>query len=128
MAWGSDSAGYCQTDACHVPLPQIQNGDRKAYALKSKELTGPTKGVIFLEIDVIFNAVSLSFAFLSVLLDFFLFYKLLPTLYYSLTLIPLLFSSTFDSPALLLSSFCLSPPSLVSISSLVPCPSSSFWL
>ncbi|TNM89768.1 hypothetical protein fugu_004002 [Takifugu bimaculatus] len=35
----------------------IQNGERKAYALKSKELTGPTKGVIFLEIDVIFNAV-----------------------------------------------------------------------
>ncbi|KAI4820635.1 hypothetical protein KUCAC02_028607 [Chaenocephalus aceratus] len=29
----------------------------KPYALKSKELTGPTKGVIFLEIDVIFNAV-----------------------------------------------------------------------
>lgn len=63
MARGADSAGYCQTDACHVPLPQIQNGERKAYALKSKELTGPTKGVIFLEIDVIFNAVSLSFAF-----------------------------------------------------------------
>ncbi|CAG00396.1 unnamed protein product, partial [Tetraodon nigroviridis] len=36
---------------------KIQNGERKAYALKSKELTGPTKGVIFLEIDVIFNAV-----------------------------------------------------------------------
>ncbi|TMS03551.1 Multiple C2 and transmembrane domain-containing protein 1, partial [Larimichthys crocea] len=34
----------------------IQNGERKAYVLKSKELTGPTKGVIFLEIDVIFNA------------------------------------------------------------------------
>uniref|UniRef100_A0A3P9C8P8 Multiple C2 and transmembrane domain containing 1 n=1 Tax=Maylandia zebra TaxID=106582 RepID=A0A3P9C8P8_9CICH len=57
VARGADSAGYCQTDACHVPLPQIQNGERKAYALKSKELTGPTKGVIFLEIDVIFNAV-----------------------------------------------------------------------
>lgn len=70
MARGADSAGYCQTDACHVPLPQIQNGERKAYALKSKELTGPTKGVIFLEIDVIFNAVSLSFAFLSLLPDF----------------------------------------------------------
>ncbi|XP_033974636.1 multiple C2 and transmembrane domain-containing protein 1 isoform X3 [Trematomus bernacchii] len=40
-----------------VPLLNIQNGERKAYALKSKELTGPTKGVIFLEIDVIFNAV-----------------------------------------------------------------------
>uniref|UniRef100_A0AAZ1WXI7 C2 domain-containing protein n=1 Tax=Oreochromis aureus TaxID=47969 RepID=A0AAZ1WXI7_OREAU len=57
VARGADSAGYCQTDACHVPLPQIQNGECKAYALKSKELTGPTKGVIFLEIDVIFNAV-----------------------------------------------------------------------
>uniref|UniRef100_A0A3Q2YCX9 Multiple C2 and transmembrane domain containing 1 n=1 Tax=Hippocampus comes TaxID=109280 RepID=A0A3Q2YCX9_HIPCM len=40
-----------------IPLLKIQNGERKAYALKSKELTGPTKGVIFLEIDVIFNAV-----------------------------------------------------------------------
>ncbi|XP_060927638.1 multiple C2 and transmembrane domain-containing protein 1-like isoform X1 [Limanda limanda] len=40
-----------------IPLLHIQNGERKAYALKSKELTGPTKGVIFLEIDVIFNAV-----------------------------------------------------------------------
>ncbi|KAK3539045.1 hypothetical protein QTP86_023489, partial [Hemibagrus guttatus] len=40
-----------------VPLLSIQNGERKAYALKSKELTGPTKGVIFLEIDVIYNAV-----------------------------------------------------------------------
>ncbi|XP_053084804.1 multiple C2 and transmembrane domain-containing protein 1 isoform X4 [Pangasianodon hypophthalmus] len=40
-----------------IPLLSIQNGERKAYALKSKELTGPTKGVIFLEIDVIYNAV-----------------------------------------------------------------------
>ncbi|KAJ8380555.1 hypothetical protein SKAU_G00013330 [Synaphobranchus kaupii] len=40
-----------------IPLLRIQNGERKAYALKNKELTGPTKGVIFLEIDVIFNAV-----------------------------------------------------------------------
>ncbi|KAM9547577.1 multiple C2 and transmembrane domain-containing protein 1 isoform 7-T7 [Salvelinus alpinus] len=40
-----------------IPLLNIENGERKAYALKSKELTGPTKGVIFLEIDVIFNAV-----------------------------------------------------------------------
>uniref|UniRef100_I3K194 Multiple C2 and transmembrane domain containing 1 n=1 Tax=Oreochromis niloticus TaxID=8128 RepID=I3K194_ORENI len=38
-----------------IPLLNIQNGECKAYALKSKELTGPTKGVIFLEIDVIFN-------------------------------------------------------------------------
>ncbi|KAJ8262996.1 hypothetical protein COCON_G00154530 [Conger conger] len=40
-----------------IPLLRIENGERKAYALKNKELTGPTKGVIFLEIDVIFNAV-----------------------------------------------------------------------
>lgn len=40
-----------------IPLLNIQNGERKAYALKTKELTGPTKGVIFLEIDVIFNAI-----------------------------------------------------------------------
>ncbi|XP_062873797.1 multiple C2 and transmembrane domain-containing protein 1-like [Trichomycterus rosablanca] len=40
-----------------IPLLSIQNGERKAYALKSKQLTGPTKGVIFLEIDVIYNAV-----------------------------------------------------------------------
>uniref|UniRef100_A0A8B9HWP1 Multiple C2 domains, transmembrane 1a n=1 Tax=Astyanax mexicanus TaxID=7994 RepID=A0A8B9HWP1_ASTMX len=38
-----------------IPLLSIQNGERKAYALKSKELTGPTKGVIFLELDVIYN-------------------------------------------------------------------------
>ncbi|XP_042566420.1 multiple C2 and transmembrane domain-containing protein 1 isoform X4 [Clupea harengus] len=40
-----------------IPLLNIHNGERKAYALKSKELTGPTKGVIFLEIDVIYNAI-----------------------------------------------------------------------
>ncbi|XP_048838908.1 multiple C2 and transmembrane domain-containing protein 1-like isoform X3 [Brienomyrus brachyistius] len=40
-----------------IPLLHIQNGERKAYVLKSKELTGPTKGVIFLEIDVIYNAI-----------------------------------------------------------------------
>lgn len=45
-------------------FPQIQNGEQKAYVLKNKQLTGPTKGVIYLEIDVIFNAVSLNFAFL----------------------------------------------------------------
>ncbi|TKS78872.1 Multiple C2 and transmembrane domain-containing protein 1 [Collichthys lucidus] len=41
----------------------IQNGERKAYVLKSKELTGPTKGVIFLEIDVIFNATDVTLNF-----------------------------------------------------------------
>ncbi|XP_026862016.2 multiple C2 and transmembrane domain-containing protein 1 isoform X3 [Electrophorus electricus] len=40
-----------------IPLLSIQNGERKAYALKSKEMTVPTKGVIFLEMDVIYNAV-----------------------------------------------------------------------
>ncbi|XP_036384454.1 multiple C2 and transmembrane domain-containing protein 1 isoform X1 [Megalops cyprinoides] len=40
-----------------IPLLKIQNGERKAYVLKNKELTGPTKGVIFLETDVIFNTV-----------------------------------------------------------------------
>lgn len=42
-------------------FPQIQNGEQKAYVLKNKQLTGPTKGVIYLELDVIFNAVSLNF-------------------------------------------------------------------
>ncbi|XP_018099858.2 multiple C2 and transmembrane domain-containing protein 1 isoform X2 [Xenopus laevis] len=40
-----------------VPLLYIQNGEQKAYVLKNKQLTGPTKGVIYLEVDVIFNAV-----------------------------------------------------------------------
>uniref|UniRef100_A0A663F2A9 Multiple C2 and transmembrane domain-containing protein 1 n=1 Tax=Aquila chrysaetos chrysaetos TaxID=223781 RepID=A0A663F2A9_AQUCH len=43
-----------------IPLLSIQNGEQKAYVLKNKELTGPTKGVIYLEIDVIFNAVKAS--------------------------------------------------------------------
>lgn len=50
-----------KTDGCHVLFLQIQNGEQKAYVLKNKQLTGPTKGVIYLEIDVIFNAVSLNF-------------------------------------------------------------------
>uniref|UniRef100_A0A8C2K345 Multiple C2 and transmembrane domain containing 1 n=1 Tax=Cyprinus carpio TaxID=7962 RepID=A0A8C2K345_CYPCA len=64
-----------------IPLLNIQNGERKAYALKSKELTGPTKGVIFLEIDVIYNIVS-------------------PTLFYSLAFFEhfsLLFFCLFSS-------------------------------
>ncbi|MGH0179751.1 UNVERIFIED_CONTAM: hypothetical protein FKN15_002509, partial [Acipenser sinensis] len=40
-----------------IPLLFIQNGEQRAYVLKNKQLTGPTKGVIYLEIDVIFNAV-----------------------------------------------------------------------
>ncbi|XP_028829640.1 multiple C2 and transmembrane domain-containing protein 1 isoform X3 [Denticeps clupeoides] len=43
-----------------IPLLQIHNGEQKAYVLKNKELTGPTKGVIFLETDVIFNVVKAS--------------------------------------------------------------------
>ncbi|KTG03245.1 hypothetical protein cypCar_00004626 [Cyprinus carpio] len=39
-----------------IPLLNICNSEQKAYVLKNKELTGPTKGVIFLEADVIFNA------------------------------------------------------------------------
>lgn len=41
-----------------VSYCQIQNGEQKSYVLKNKELTGPTKGVIYLEIDVIYNTVS----------------------------------------------------------------------
>ncbi|XP_016302641.1 multiple C2 and transmembrane domain-containing protein 1-like isoform X1 [Sinocyclocheilus anshuiensis] len=43
-----------------VPLLNICNSEQKAYVLRNKELTGPTKGVIFLEADVIFNAVKAS--------------------------------------------------------------------
>lgn len=39
---------------------QVRNGEQKSYNLKNKELTGPTKGVIYLEIDVIYNTVSIS--------------------------------------------------------------------
>lgn len=99
MAPGADSAGYCQTDACHVPLPQIQNGERKAYALKSKELTGPTKGVIFLEIDVIFNAVSLFFSFLILIADIFFFILPPPANGFLLSLPPSLVLSTPPCPA-----------------------------
>lgn len=55
---GGGPLGLCQTAGCHVFFPQIHNGEQKAYVLKNKELTGPTKGVIFLEADVIFNSVS----------------------------------------------------------------------
>uniref|UniRef100_A0A673LT15 Multiple C2 and transmembrane domain-containing protein 1-like n=1 Tax=Sinocyclocheilus rhinocerous TaxID=307959 RepID=A0A673LT15_9TELE len=44
-----------------VPLLNVRcNSEQKAYVLRNKELTGPTKGVIFLEADVIFNAVKAS--------------------------------------------------------------------
>ncbi|XP_043920068.1 multiple C2 and transmembrane domain-containing protein 1 isoform X1 [Protopterus annectens] len=48
-----------------IPLLSIQNGEQKAYVLKNKQLTGPTKGVIYLEIDVIFNSVKASIRTLS---------------------------------------------------------------
>ncbi|XP_067838951.1 multiple C2 and transmembrane domain-containing protein 1-like isoform X3 [Heptranchias perlo] len=40
-----------------IPLLNIQNGEEKAYVLKNKQLTGATKGVIYLEMDVIFNVI-----------------------------------------------------------------------
>uniref|UniRef100_A0A3Q1F742 Multiple C2 domains, transmembrane 1b n=1 Tax=Acanthochromis polyacanthus TaxID=80966 RepID=A0A3Q1F742_9TELE len=40
-----------------IPLLSIRNGEQKGYVLKNKELTGPTKGAIYLEIDVIYNTV-----------------------------------------------------------------------
>lgn len=39
-------------------LHQVRNGEQKGYLLKNKELTGATKGIIYLEIDVIYNPVS----------------------------------------------------------------------
>lgn len=44
-----------------IPLLRVQNGEQKGYALKNKQLTGPTKGLIFLEIDVIYNKVKAAF-------------------------------------------------------------------
>ncbi|XP_062269398.1 multiple C2 and transmembrane domain-containing protein 1 isoform X2 [Platichthys flesus] len=40
-----------------IPLLHIRNGEPKSYTLKNKELTGPTKGVIYLVIDVVYNTV-----------------------------------------------------------------------
>ncbi|XP_029920781.1 multiple C2 and transmembrane domain-containing protein 1 isoform X2 [Myripristis murdjan] len=40
-----------------IPLLHICNGEQKGYMLKNKELTGPTKGIIYLEMEVIFNTV-----------------------------------------------------------------------
>ncbi|NWQ76162.1 MCTP1 protein, partial [Columbina picui] len=53
--WNADFLGKVA-----IPLLSIQNGEQKAYVLKNKQLTGPTKGVIYLEMDVIFNAVKAS--------------------------------------------------------------------
>ncbi|XP_078252613.1 multiple C2 and transmembrane domain-containing protein 1-like isoform X2 [Rhinoraja longicauda] len=43
-----------------IPLLAIQNGEEKAYILKNKNLTGASKGVIYLEMDVVFNVVRAS--------------------------------------------------------------------
>ncbi|KAM9820973.1 multiple C2 and transmembrane domain-containing protein 1-like [Neosynchiropus ocellatus] len=40
-----------------IPLLSVRNGEIKGYVLKNKELTGPSKGTIYLEIDVIYNTV-----------------------------------------------------------------------
>ncbi|RVE66155.1 hypothetical protein OJAV_G00123820 [Oryzias javanicus] len=40
-----------------IPLLSVHNGQQRAYLLKNKELTAPTKGVIHLEIEVIYNTV-----------------------------------------------------------------------
>ncbi|XP_032873183.1 multiple C2 and transmembrane domain-containing protein 1 isoform X1 [Amblyraja radiata] len=43
-----------------IPLLAIQNGEEKAYILKNKNLTGASKGVIYLEMDVVYNVVRAS--------------------------------------------------------------------
>ncbi|XP_007578167.1 multiple C2 and transmembrane domain-containing protein 1 isoform X3 [Poecilia formosa] len=40
-----------------IPLLNIHNGVQKAYVLKNKELTAPTKGVIYLEMEVVYNTI-----------------------------------------------------------------------
>ncbi|KAM3874223.1 multiple C2 and transmembrane domain-containing protein 1 [Diretmus argenteus] len=40
-----------------IPLLHICNGEQRGYMLKNKELTGPTKGTIYLELEVIYNTV-----------------------------------------------------------------------
>ncbi|CAK6974608.1 multiple C2 and transmembrane domain-containing protein 1 isoform X2 [Scomber scombrus] len=40
-----------------IPLLYFRNGEQKGYVLKNKELTATTKGVIYLEVDVIYNTV-----------------------------------------------------------------------
>uniref|UniRef100_A0A674PPL8 Multiple C2 and transmembrane domain containing 1 n=1 Tax=Takifugu rubripes TaxID=31033 RepID=A0A674PPL8_TAKRU len=40
-----------------IPLLHVHNGEQKSYILKDKDLTSPTKGVIYLEIDVIYNTI-----------------------------------------------------------------------
>ncbi|XP_054612484.1 multiple C2 and transmembrane domain-containing protein 1-like isoform X2 [Dunckerocampus dactyliophorus] len=40
-----------------IPLLHVRNGEQKSYVLKNKELKVPTKGLVFLEIDVVYNTV-----------------------------------------------------------------------
>ncbi|CAL8322773.1 unnamed protein product [Lota lota] len=40
-----------------IPLLYVHNRVQKGYVLKNKHLTGPKKGVVYLEIDVIYNTV-----------------------------------------------------------------------
>uniref|UniRef100_A0A8C6KHS6 Multiple C2 and transmembrane domain containing 1 n=1 Tax=Nothobranchius furzeri TaxID=105023 RepID=A0A8C6KHS6_NOTFU len=40
-----------------IPLLNVHNGEQRAYLLKNKDLTGPTKGHIYLDIEVIYNTV-----------------------------------------------------------------------
>ncbi|KAM4720409.1 multiple C2 and transmembrane domain-containing protein 1 isoform 2-T2 [Anableps anableps] len=40
-----------------IPLLNVHNGVQRAYLLKNKELTAPTKGLIYLEIEVIYNTI-----------------------------------------------------------------------
>ncbi|XP_042328683.1 multiple C2 and transmembrane domain-containing protein 2 isoform X2 [Sceloporus undulatus] len=43
-----------------IPLLSIRNGQQSCYALKNKDLELPSKGVIYLELDVLFNPVKAS--------------------------------------------------------------------
>ncbi|XP_034986361.1 multiple C2 and transmembrane domain-containing protein 2 isoform X2 [Zootoca vivipara] len=43
-----------------IPLLSIRNGQQSCYTLKNKDLELPSKGVIYLELDVLFNPVKAS--------------------------------------------------------------------
>ncbi|XP_039629221.1 multiple C2 and transmembrane domain-containing protein 2 [Polypterus senegalus] len=44
-----------------IPLLSVKNGQQTCYVLKNKDLGGPTKGIIYLEIDVIYNPIKACF-------------------------------------------------------------------
>ncbi|XP_077442181.1 multiple C2 and transmembrane domain-containing protein 1-like isoform X2 [Vanacampus margaritifer] len=48
-----------------IPLLRVRSGEQKAYVLKNKELKGRSKGVLFLEVHVVFNAVKAALRTLS---------------------------------------------------------------